>query len=131
MESHWTGHSIDSVDINIQKEIIVAEEELNILKLQINDQSKTELIFQKEKAQARDNLNTLQADIKSEDLATRERATKELPGAKVKLQQYQNHISKDYNTLRITEEKLRFLKSKEHVIRLQTISGFLEYFTIR
>src|SRR5665647_3741776 len=54
---------------------------------------------------------------------TRERATKELPGAKVKLQEYQNHISKDYNTLRIAEEKLRFLKLKEHIIKLQTISG--------
>jgi ribosomal protein L35 len=39
-----------------------------------------------------------------------QRATKDLPAAKAKLQQYQNHITKDYNTLRIAEEKLCFLK---------------------
>ena len=124
------GNSVDSVDINIQKDLLVAEEEINILKSKIAEQVQVEELFQKQKREAQQNYDSIYQAIQSPDLATKEKAIKEVQAAKSHLAQFQNHTYNPMNTLKIAQEKLSFLKSKQHIYKQQTVSGFMEFFTI-
>ena len=124
------GNSVDSVDINIQKDMLVAEEELNILKSRITEQWQVEDLFQKQKREAQQSYNSIHQSIQSLDLATKEKAIKDVQSAKSHLAQFQNHTYNPTSTLKIALEKLNFLKSKQHIYKQQTVSGFMEFFTI-
>jgi inner membrane protein len=125
------GNSVDSVDINIQKDVMVAEEEMNILQSKIADQLQAEEMFQTQKREARHIYDSIYQSLQSPDLATKEKAIKDLQSAKSHLAQYQNHTFNPTNTLKIAREKLSFLKSKQRIFKQQTVSGFIEFFTIK
>ena len=125
------GNSIDSIDINMQKDALVAEEEINILKSKIAEQLQAEAIFQIQKKEAQQNYDSIYRSIQSADLATKERAIKDVQSAKNHLFQFQHHTYNPTNTLKIAQEKLSFLKSKQHIYKQQTVSGFMEFFTIK
>lgn len=123
------GNSIDSIDINMQKDMLIAEKEMNILQSKIAEQLQQEQIFQSQKGEAQRNYDSIHQLIQSVDLAKRE-SDERCTISKKALGSVQNHMFNPTNTLKIAQEKLSFLKSKEHIYKQQRVSGFLEFFTI-
>jgi hypothetical protein len=125
------GNSVDSFDLNVQKDMLIAEEEINILKSRIEEQRQTEQLFQKQKREAQRQYDSIYQAIQSPDLATKEKAMKDVQSAKTHLAQFQNHTYNPTTTLKIAQDKLNFLRSKQRIYKLQTVSGFMEYFIIK
>ena len=59
------GNSVDSVDMNVQKDILIAEEEINIVKSKIAEQRQVEESFQKQKREARHIYDSIYQSIQS------------------------------------------------------------------
>ena len=59
------GNSVDSVDMNVQKDILIADEEINIVKSKIAEQRQVEESFQKQKREARNIYDSIYQSIQS------------------------------------------------------------------
>ena len=73
---------MDSVDLNVQKDMLVAEEEINMLKSKMTEQRQMESSFQKQKREAQRVYDSIYQSIQSPDLATKEKAMKDVQSAK-------------------------------------------------
>ena len=100
------------------------------MKDKINTEALENSNYEESKKQALLKYEALKNDLQSADLATKERAMKELPGAKNKLEQYNRQKSTSRTSLNAIQTKIQYLRSKLHIKKAQSINGFISYFTI-
>ena len=74
--------------------------------------------------------NQLLQDINSDDLATKEKATKDLTAAKNKYDQFTKLRPSIQTSLTPIIAKLAFLNSKLHIKKFKSINGFVSYFIV-
>jgi inner membrane protein len=109
---------VDSVDNSVDKELALLTIELNNNTQEINQ-------YYSQKGKLSNQLEQVQSNINSQDLAVKERAMKDMPG-----------IKSDYENLRSPTDKretintrIAYLRSKKVVVTNQNINGFISYFT--
>ena len=118
------------MDLSIAKEIELTKQELfnNEAQLKIYHMQQSQYEEQKKEAFAK--YAEVRENINSSDLATRERAMKDLPLAKSKYESFSQIKSIPVNQISAINIKLNFLKSKLYVKKSQSINGFISYFII-
>lgn len=124
------SQNIDSMDLTIAKEIELTKQELfnNEAQLKIYHMQQSQYEEQKKEAFAK--YAEVRENINSSDLATRERAMKDLPAAKNKYESFNQIKSQSVNQIAAINVKMEFLKSKLYVKKAQSINGFISYFQI-
>lgn len=121
---------IDSIDRNTEKEI-------KLLRLEI-DQQRQLIAYDKanenERLQAKETaafeLQELEKKLRSEDLATREKATKDYPAALKSFTDIETKAAKKTNPIRELEIKLSYLTQRLRIVKKQSVTGYIKYLLI-
>lgn len=116
----FKSNDLDSINADIEKQISL----LNLQLAEIRTQQKD---FIERKQILFSELNEVRQDIKSLDLATKERAIRDLPALEKSYTSM--HPPADNSKPLLT--RLRFLQDKLHIRKTQSISGFISYITFK
>ena len=124
----FQSNNIDSLDRTAERDLILANEELSTMKDQINIEALENASYEQSKEETVNKYYSLLRDINGNDLAAKERAIKELPAVKNKVDQFNKPKLSKRSTLTAIQTKIEFLKSKLHIKKIQSVSGYISYF---
>lgn len=116
----FQSFNIDSIDENTQKNIADAELQLQSKKLELMN-------FQQKKQKVFNEFKNVQNNLNNPDLAERESAIKNYEKAKADTENLSAPIDETNNI----SMQLSFLKSKLHIKKMQSINGYISYYTLK
>ena len=112
----FRSNDIDSIDENIIKDI-------SLIKLQMQENSIAMQLYTVTQAKKVNAFNQVKEDINSTDLAVKEKAIKEYD----RLKSQADPSSAPVNTNQALQLRLNYLTAKTHIIKRQSITGFMSY----
>lgn len=116
----FKSSNIDSVDLSTQKEI-------ELVKLDIARNQQEQTLYNQQRNSIILYLKDVEDNLKSSDLATKEKAIKDYSKAKQEVESLRPPV----NQSAALQVRLSFLQSKLHIHKNQSINGFISYFTIK
>jgi inner membrane protein len=114
------SQDIDSMDFQIQKEI-------ELMKVKVFQNNAEKNIYLEAKINANHRLIQIQNDINSDDLATKEKAIKDLQKAKSDFENVHQNVDQS----KALQLQLAFLQSKLYIKKQQAINGYISYYLIQ
>ena len=112
----FRSNDIDSIDENIIKDI-------SLIKLQMQENSIAMQVYTVTQAKKVNVFNQVKEEINSSDLAVKEKAIKEYD----RLKSQADPSSAPVNTNQALQLRLNYLTGKTHIIKRQSITGFMSY----
>lgn len=116
----FRSNDLDSINPDVEKQI-------SILKLQLAEVENQKQDFYKKKELVFNQLVHLKEAVNSPDLATKEKAVKELPS----LERVYNSLDPPTDNTKQLLTTLNFLEQKLHIRKVQKISGYISYITFK
>jgi hypothetical protein len=107
--------NVDSLDLSMAKEISLAN-----FDMQQENQRQNQYLIERRKAM--ETFSNVQSGLNSDDLAERERATKEFEAAKRHLES----LTPPLDNRPALQVRLNFLRSRLHIKRVQSIDGYIQ-----
>jgi hypothetical protein len=111
---------VDSLDLSMAKEISLAN-----FDMQQENQRQNQYLIERRKAM--ETFSNVQSLLNSDDLAERERATKEFEAAKRHLES----LTPPLDNRPALQVRLAFLRSRLHIKKAQSIDGYIQFLNLK
>jgi hypothetical protein len=115
----FKSSNVDSLDLTISKELSLAN-------LEMQQENQKQNIYLQERRQALETFSKVQSLLNSEDLAEREKATREFAAAKSHLECLHPPI----DNRPALQVRLNFLRSRLYIMKAQSIDGYIQFLNL-
>lgn len=116
----FKSNDLDSINYEVEKQI-------SLVKLQLAEIENKRRDHQQRKQSLMEELMATKEALNSPDLATKERAIKDLPA----LERSYNALHTPTDNAKPLLTQLNYLEQKLHIRKTQSISGFISYITFK